>query len=144
MADKVFAGAIVLPDRVIDDQQMVGDGVIGVGGNAQLVELPRHPFRRPRRIGDENDGAALAAKPRQRIAGVGEGGDAVMHHAPDVAQHDVVARRERAKILGEGEGGSHCLSADGSWTNDEIARECYSDCIARGKGRLAPHCHCPA
>ncbi len=77
------------------------DAVIGVGGNAELVELARHPFRRPRRIGDEDDGAAVAAKPGQRIAGLGEGGDAVMHHAPDVAQHDIVARRQGAEAFGE-------------------------------------------
>ena len=113
-----------------------GDAVIGVGGNAQLVELPRHPFRRPRRIGDENDGAAVAAKPRQRVARVGEGGDAVMHHAPDVAQHDVVARREGAEVFGELEGGRSLVRTRGQglWSEGEIARECYSDCIAPGKG----------
>ena len=70
------------------------DAVIGIGGDVEPIELARHPFRRPRRIGDEDDGAAVAAKPGERIAGLRECGDAVMHHAPDVAQHDVVARRQ--------------------------------------------------
>ena len=33
----------------------------------------------------------------ERRAGVGKGGDAVMHHAPDVAEQHVVAARQRSK-----------------------------------------------
>ena len=68
-------------------------------------------LRRARRIGDEDDGAAAPAKPGQRVAGVGEGSDAVMHHAPDVAQHDIVARRQHAEAFGNGEWSGGHVSA---------------------------------
>ena len=48
------------------------DGVIDVVGDAELAQLPLHRIRRPRRVGDQDDGAALVAKRMQRLAGFAE------------------------------------------------------------------------
>src|SRR5262249_18727036 len=61
-----------------------------------------------RRVGDQHHGATAGAKARQRVAGRKRRGDAVVHHAPDVGQNDVVARRERRKTVDEG-GRGHAL-----------------------------------
>ena len=74
------------------------DGVIGLARHMQPLELARHLFARARRIGDQDDHAAARARAHQRVAGVREGGDAVVHDAPDVAQHHVVVGRQRGKL----------------------------------------------
>ena len=75
------------------------DGVIDVVGDAELAQLPLHGIRRPRRVGDQDDGAALLAKGVQRLAGFGKRLQPVVHHAPDVAEHDVDAVDEVAQPL---------------------------------------------
>ena len=47
------------------------------------------------------DGAALAAKRVQRLAGFGKGHQPVVNHAPDVAKHDIDAADEVAQLLDE-------------------------------------------
>ena len=48
------------------------DGVIGVVGDAELAQLPLHGIGRPRRVGDQDNGAALLAVTVQRLAGLGK------------------------------------------------------------------------
>ena len=113
------------------------DAVIGVARHLQLVELARHHLARARRVGDQHHRAAARARAHQRVAGVREGDDAVVHHAPDVAQQDVVAGGERREMR-----------------NQAAARRCVSRCRSRrsspaasrrggGRGRalqgLGPH-----
>src|SRR5208282_4488515 len=71
--------------------------VIGVVRHAELVENPLHGGARPRRIADQDHGAAAGAKALERLAGRGESRDTVMNHAPNVAQQHVIAARERCK-----------------------------------------------
>ncbi len=81
-------------DHAAGDVAGGDDGVIGLARDMQLVELARHHLALARRIGDQDHGGAARARAHQRVAGMREGGDAVMHHAPDVAQQ---RRRSRAR-----------------------------------------------
>ena len=92
--------------RVVGDEvpgQVAGrdDRVIGLVGDAELAQLPLHRIGGPRRVGDQDDGAALLAICVQRLAGLGKGLQAVMHHAPDVGEHDFHAADEVAQPLDE-------------------------------------------
>jgi hypothetical protein len=79
------------------------DGVIGLVGNPHLAQLALHRIGRARRIGDEDDGAALAAKRMQRLAGFGEGFQPIMNHAPDIGEHDLHATHEVAQLFDKGQ-----------------------------------------
>ena len=75
------------------------DGVIGVVGDVELLQLPLHGIGRPRRVGDEDDGAAALAVGVQCFAGFGKGFQAVMHHAPDIGEDHLDAIDKIAQPL---------------------------------------------
>ena len=77
------------------------DGVVGFVGDAELAQLALHGIGRPRRVGDQDDGAAALAIGVQRLAGFGKGLEPVMHHAPDVGEDDLHAVHEVAQPLHE-------------------------------------------
>ena len=77
------------------------DRVIGLVGDAELAQLPLHGVGRARCVGDQDHRTATAAIGVQRFAGLGEGFQPVMDHAPDVAEHDIDAAHEFAQALGE-------------------------------------------
>ena len=68
--------------------------VIGVRADAELIKLANDLWSRPWRVGDQNDGTATGAIPRQRIAGFRVRFQPIMDHAPNVAKNDIIARRE--------------------------------------------------
>ena len=59
--DPVHLLAGVFCDKVPGQIARADDGVIGFVGDAELAQLPLHGIGRPRRVGDEDDGAALLA-----------------------------------------------------------------------------------
>ena len=71
--------------------------IIGAAGTPEAVELANHPRRRPRRIGDQDHGAAAGPETLKGLACLRMGMDPVMDHAPDIAQNHVIARREGEK-----------------------------------------------
>ena len=72
-----------------------GDRVIGVTPDPEAVEKSLHRVGRIWRVSDEDHRPAADAKPRKRIGGLREGGDAIMHHAPNVAEQNVIVACER-------------------------------------------------
>ena len=72
-----------------------GDGVIGVAPNAEAIEKPLHRVGRIWRVGDEDHSPTAGAKLGKRIGGLREHGEAIMHHAPDVAEQNVIIACER-------------------------------------------------
>jgi len=109
-------------DERAGDVARTHDAVVGRARHAQPVERQaRHPLARPRRVGDEHHRAAALAEARERIAGIGRGGDAVVDDAPDVAEHDVVVAGERGEVRGErGEHNRHGISERGG--RDRVTR----------------------
>ena len=92
--------------RVVGDEepgQIAGadDRVIGLVGDAELAQLALHRIGGPRRVGDQDDGAALLAIGVQRLAGFGKRLKPVMHDAPDVGEDDLHAVNEVAQLLDE-------------------------------------------
>ena len=77
------------------------DRIIDIVGDAELVQLPLHGIGRPRRIGDEDDGAAALAIGVQRRAGFGKRFEPVMHHAPDIGEDHLHAIDEVAQPFDE-------------------------------------------
>ncbi len=77
------------------------DRIVGFVGDAELAQLALHGVGRPRRVGDEDDGAAALAVGVQRLAGFGKGFEPVMHHAPDVGEDHLHAVNEVAQPLDE-------------------------------------------
>ncbi len=77
------------------------DGVVGIVGNFKLAQLPLHRVGGPRRVGNQDDGAAALAKMMQRLAGFGERHQPVVNHAPDIGEHDIDAADEVAQLLDE-------------------------------------------
>ena len=77
------------------------DGVVGFVGDAELAQLALHGVGWPRRVGDQDDGAAVLAIGMQRLAGFGKGLEPVMHHAPDVGEDDLHAVHEATQLLDE-------------------------------------------
>ena len=71
------------------------DRVVGVRPDPEATKKPLHRVGRKRRVGDEDHRAAAGAKPRKRIGGLCEGGDAIMQHAPDVAEQNFIVACER-------------------------------------------------
>jgi hypothetical protein len=77
------------------------DRVIDLVRNLELAQLPLHRIRRSRRVGDEDYGAALLAKAVKGLAGIRECGEAVVNHAPDVAEQDLCAANDVAQPFGK-------------------------------------------
>ena len=101
-------------DHAAGDVAGGDDGVIGLARHMQLVELARHHLALARRIGDQDHGRAAGARAHQRVAGVRESGEAVMHHAPDVAQQHVVIGGQRREMRDQGrQGGARHLRWSG-------------------------------
>ncbi len=73
------------------------NGVPGIAAHAGPLEHLLDACGGNGRIGDEHDRAALAAEARQGIAGLGIGSAAVVHDAPDVAEHRLVACEQRMR-----------------------------------------------
>ena len=67
--------------------------------HAQPVKYRLHRRPRARRVGDEDHRAALGAKTDQRVAGLWKSRDAIVHHAPKVAEQHVVIARERGEAF---------------------------------------------
>ena len=92
-----------LPDALLDGEpgQVAGgdDGVIGRARHAETVELRSHRSAGARRVGDEDHLPALGAEAGQRVACRLIGFDAVMQHAPDIAEDEIVAFGERLQAL---------------------------------------------
>src|SRR5262249_17543503 len=68
-----------------------------------------HPGRRSRRIGDKNHGPAVGAVSHERVAGLHMSRDPIMNHAPDIAQDNVIARRNGGEAIEKMKG--HCCQA---------------------------------
>ena len=66
------------------------EGLPAVAGHAEGIELGDDVGGRARRVGDQHDVPALFIELRQGLAGLGPAFAAVVDHAPDVAQQDVV------------------------------------------------------
>src|SRR3974377_2044433 len=78
----------------------------------QAIELTRHHVARARRFDYEHDHGAARAHTHQRVTGRGKRRDAIMHHAPDVAQHGVIVGsqdREMRDHLRHGGGHANLL-----------------------------------
>ena len=86
-------------DNAAGDVAGTRDRIISIVRHAEPVENALHGNAGPRRIGNEDDGAAARAKPRQRLAGRAIGGNAVMDDAPDVGQQHVVGLRQRFEMF---------------------------------------------
>ena len=85
------------------------------GGNASVKRGHRHTERleqadnlriRNRGIGDQADLPTLLAKFDERVARLGEGGAAIVDHAPDIAKDGVIEGREAGEA-GRKLGGGH-------------------------------------
>src|SRR5690606_7108903 len=70
-------------------------GFPGAARHAQAVQLRHHVRRRARRVGDQDDMAALLVELGQGVAGCGPALAPVVDHAPDVAEQDIV-------VIGDG------------------------------------------
>ncbi len=66
------------------------EGRPGRAGHAQKVQLSMHGLRWPRGVGDQHHRALLGGEALKGVTGGGEALSAVVDHAPDVAQQDVV------------------------------------------------------
>src|SRR6202021_3508479 len=89
-------------DNAVGDVTGTRNRVVRSVRHGKTIEDASDVRARARRVGDQDDRAAPAAKARKRIAGLREGGDAVVHDAPDVAQQDVIVARERTKLFHRG------------------------------------------
>ena len=92
------------------------DGAPAVARHVQGVELGHHTRRRPRRVGDQDDVPMVAVEPDQRLAGRGPALAAVVDHAPDVAEQQVVVGGDVGQA-GEGvrEGHGGLIAGSGQW-----------------------------
>ena len=73
------------------------DGVERVGRNPELQHLAFDRRRGPRRVADENDGAAPPSERHKRLRGLRERGHAIVQYAPDVAKNRVITVRDLAQ-----------------------------------------------
>src|SRR3954452_24352373 len=93
---------------VADDapRQVAGgdDAIVRRARHGEAIELADDGAPRPRRVGDQERRAPLLTEARQGLAGWREGLDAVVDHAPDVAQDHVVARRDLLEARDEADG----------------------------------------
>ncbi len=103
-ADLVDRLAMMPGDEMPGEIARRDDGVVGGIGDAELAQLSLHRVRRPWRIGDHDHGAALVAKGLQCGAGVRKRDEAVMDHAPDIAEHDIDVAREFVQMVDESDG----------------------------------------
>ena len=60
--------------------------------------MPLDGRMRPRRVGDEHDRHAAPAQAPQRLRGLGMSLDAVVKHAPHIAQDDIDLARESTQL----------------------------------------------
>ena len=128
------------------------DGVVGFVGNAELAQLPLHRIRRPRRVGDEDDGAALLAERVQRLAGLGKRLEPVMDHAPDVARARPRRRptrsrsrsTKRSEVMAESAAGQPGPAARRASAALPVARDGGSMAGRSSGSRLAGAIGCPA
>src|SRR5215203_5421709 len=100
MHDLVLALADDAPRQVAGGD----DAVIGRARHGEPVELADDGAPRPRRVGDQDRSAAPVPEARQGLAGWREGLDAVVDHAPDVAEDHVVAGRDLLEARDEADG----------------------------------------
>src|SRR5262249_21100399 len=90
-ADAMQAPVALLRDVTERDIAGADDSIPGVAARAGPVEYALDTGRRHRRIGDQDDRAALAAEARQCVAGLGISRAALVHHAPDIAEERLIA-----------------------------------------------------
>src|SRR5215217_4111580 len=100
MHDLVLALADDAPRQVAGGD----DAVIGPARHGEPVELADDGAPRPRRVGDQDRSAAPVPEARQGLAGLLRGLDAVVDHAPDVAEDHVVAGRDLLEARDEADG----------------------------------------
>ena len=67
----------------------------------QIIEKRDDPPARTRRVGDEDDAAALLAKSPQGIGGFFVLDDAIVNDAPDIAEDDIVIGGKFAQAADE-------------------------------------------
>ena len=77
------------------------DAVISLADDAEFVEQVDDIAPRPWRIGDQHHRAARLAESGKRLSGLRKRRDAVVHHAPDVAENDIIERSETEKVVEE-------------------------------------------
>ena len=111
-ADMVERRAAARGDHA--DRNVAGgdDRVESVGRDAEGERLVADDRIGARRVGDQDDRPAAAAKGGERLGRGAEGVAAVVQHAPDVAQDRVVAARQGAEPVDQRDGvggdvGSH-------------------------------------
>ena len=79
-------------DQLAGDVAGADDRIEGAIGHADAGELAHHAVGAARGIGDQHHRQARLARRLQRGAGLQEGGLAIMHHPPDIAENDVIQR----------------------------------------------------
>ena len=84
--EMVDARADLAGEEVAGDIAGRQDVVIGIARHAHALEHRQHAALAAGRVGEEQHDAAGGAIAHQGIDGGGMGGDAVVHHAPDVAE----------------------------------------------------------
>src|SRR3954469_17652270 len=100
MHDLVLALADDAPRQVAGGD----DAVVRRARHGEAIELADDGAPRPRRVGDQDRRAAPLTEARQGLAGWREGLDAVVDHAPDVAQDHVIAGRDLLEARDEADG----------------------------------------
>ena len=83
--------SILLGDQADRHVARGRDVVEGVGRDAELEQLAADRRRRTGRVGDQDDCPAAAPKGGQSVRGGRKGRHAIVQHAPEIAQDDVVA-----------------------------------------------------
>ena len=78
-----------------------GDCIVAVAPDTEAIEKSLHRLGRIWGVGDENHRAAPGAKPRERIDRICKGRNAVVHHAPDIAEQNVIVGCKRCKSFDE-------------------------------------------
>ena len=88
------------------------------------VELTDDPRRRPWGIGDQHYDSAIGAVSHEGVAGVGMGRNPIMDDTPYVAEHDVIALRNRGKAIEKSERHGHRISDfNGRIPNEKSVRD---------------------
>ena len=88
-------------DKISGEVAGTDDGIVGLVSDVELAQLPLHRIRRSRRVGNQDDGAALAAEVLEGFAGFGKGDETVMYDAPDVAEQHIHPADEIAQPFGK-------------------------------------------
>jgi hypothetical protein len=78
------------------------DPVIAIAGNTDREKLLSHRLTRAGSVGNQDHGPAAVAKQPAGFDSLRKRVQAVMHHAPDIRQPDVVAPRQAGDGLQNG------------------------------------------